>query len=161
MAPTSCPHPSNSPGRICDARALGPPCSKGRFDRVLMTRILNVVRFASLLGMREFFVMYPVKVYLLSWLPRIGGQLAFFGFALHYAGHEQATRYALIGNGLFLATLTTLSFVAVSYMLERGIGSMPLLLASPTNPFLILCSRNAGMAWHGITTGLISLFAAF
>ena len=83
-------------------------------------------------------------------------EMMVFGLLARYAGDAATVQYMLIGNCLVQVCLGGLA-AANTVAEERGLGSLPLLLASPVNRFVNFLQR--GLV-H-ILDSLVSVLAAF
>lgn len=123
-----------------------------------IAKSMRVLRWAAAHSVKEFFAIYPLKTYLVAWLPRVGAQIAFFALYANFVGGTQFLRYALVGNAVYLMALTAITTVTASVTWEKRAGTLPLLVASPSSPLLVLSGRNVGMGLHGLLTGAVGLF---
>ena len=120
---------------------------------------LRVLSEAARVSLLDFFGMFNVRLYLLAWVPRILTQVAFYVLFAAFAGGPEFLAFALVGNAVQLMNQTATSWVTSSVTWEQRAGTLPLLLASPSSPLLVLSGRNFGMALHGYLTGIIGVFA--
>ena len=105
--------------------------------------------------MADFFALYPIREYVTTWLPRGLFQLAFFALIAQVIGGPQLAAFALVGTAAQVTYQTAFTSVTSSVIREQGIGTVPLLVAAPSNPLLVFSARNSAMAGHGVLSGLL------
>jgi ABC-2 type transport system permease protein len=102
-----------------------------------------VVCWAARAGMADHAVMFTVRTWLAGWFLRMLAQALFFLTIGNLLGPGQA-RYLLVGNAALMVTLHGLMTTAsTTWELENG--TLALLVASPSNPTLVLLGRS--MFW--------------
>lgn len=121
---------------------------------------LGILRAAAHLSLGEFFDLYPPKLYFVAWIPRAVFQLAFFALLAQFLGGPQYLAYVLVGTTAHATYIGALVFVVSSVGREQGIGTIPLLVASPSHPALVLIGRNAAQLGNAVLTGAITLALA-
>jgi len=112
---------------------------------------------AAYLSLYEFFTIYSPRDYLISWIPRIGLQLAFFYLMAGFIGGGELRTFLLVGNSAHLSVHGVLVYATQSIGRELGAGTMILLLATPARMILVLIGRNLAMAANGVLTAAIGL----
>ncbi|MGW4059782.1 hypothetical protein ACWEGE_15965 [Amycolatopsis sp. NPDC004747] len=122
----------------------------------LMRCRLRIVRLGLLSSFEDYRRMFTWKSWSLGWLSRLVAQVLFFAMLGRLVGTAADERYAAIGNALVLAPLGCLGVVA-STSLERRLGTLQLLLLSPTDPLLVLVSRGLYWVFDGLLTSLVTL----
>ena len=92
-----------------------------------------------------------------STIPRFILQPLFFVLLAHTAGGPELARFALIGNAMGNAAITSLVMLGVSIELEKWAGTFPLLMAVPANwlPLMI------GRAMAGYLESLVGVLVTF
>lgn len=123
----------------------------------ILAQNLQVLRMAARMSLLDFFAMFTVKTYLIAWAPRIVAQVAFYVLFAGFAGGPDFVKFALIGNAVQLMNQTATGWVTASVTWEQRLGTLPLLISSPSSPLLVLSGRNFGMGVHGYLTGLLGV----
>ncbi|PRY37529.1 hypothetical protein [Umezawaea tangerina] len=116
----------------------------------------TLVRIGMLSSFEDYRRMFTWRSWLLGWLSRLVAQVLFFAMLGRLVGTVADEHYAAIGNALVLAPLGTLGVVA-STSLERRLGTLHLLLLSPTDPLVVIVSRGLYWVFDGILTSLVTL----
>lgn len=124
---------------------------------VSLKQNLKVLRVAAYNSLLDFFVMFTPRTYLIAWVPRIVSQVAFYILFATFAGGPDFVQFALVGNAVQLLNQTATGWVTASVTWEQRVGTLPLLIASPSSPLLVLSGRNFGMGLHAYLTGLIGV----
>ena len=122
-----------------------------------MLASLRVLSVAARVSLLDFFGMFSPRTYLIAWVPRIVTQVAFYVLFAAFAGGPDFVAFALVGNAVQLMNQTATGWVTASVTWEQRAGTLPLLIASPSSPLLVLSGRNFGMGLHGYLTGLIGV----
>lgn len=105
--------------------------------------------------MADHAVMFTLKTWLFGWFLRILAQVLFFTTIGALLGAGQA-RYLLIGNSVLMVTMNGMNATAsTTWELENG--TLGLLVASPSNPALVLAGRSLFWIPEGLACGLGSL----
>lgn len=117
----------------------------------------RVLASAAHLSLGEFFSLYPPKLYFVAWVPRVLFQLAFFSLLAGFLGGPDYLAFVVIGTVAHATYIGALGFTVASITWEQGAGTIPLLVAAPTTPLLVLVGRNLAMLGNGIVSGLIIL----
>ena len=120
---------------------------------------LTVMRQAFLAGVADYKSMYTPKSWFAGWLVRVLAQVSFFALIGERLGSDDATFYLLVGNALAIAAVTGV-FSLNTTSSERWAGTLPLLVASPSNPVVVFGSRGAYHAIDGAVSALSALFVA-
>jgi ABC-2 type transport system permease protein len=111
--------------------------------------------WATRSGLADFSIIFTVWTWLFGWGLRILAQVLFYLVIGSLLGPGQG-RYLMIGNTVFLMAAHSLS-TSASLTWERQLGTLPLLVASPTPASTVLIGRS--LFW--IPDGLICSMAAF
>lgn len=106
-------------------------------------------------GLADFSIIFTVWTWLFGWGLRILAQVLFYLVIGTLLGPGQG-RYLMIGNTVCLMAVHSL-LASASLTWERQNGTLPLLVASPTPPALVLIGRS--LFW--IPDGLVCAMAAF
>lgn len=118
----------------------------------------RVLRIAARHSLAEFFAIYPPALYIGAWLPRLALQVAFFAWFARFVGGEGLLRYTVVGSAVQITAQATLSLGTISVAWEQRAGTVPLLVAAPTNPLLVLIGRNLAMGGQGLISGAVMLY---
>lgn len=97
----------------------------------------RVLRFAALSGLQDFGGTYTVKSWVLGLFLRMVAQVAFFASMGKLLGSAAQVEFLLVGNAVMVAASSSLT-VTVATPWERDAGTLPLLVASPSSPLLVL-----------------------
>jgi len=116
---------------------------------------VRTMYWATRSGLSDFSIIFTVWTWLFGWGLRILAQVLFYLVIGSLLGAGQG-RYLMIGNTVFLMAAHSLS-TSASLTWERQNGTLPLLVASPTPPSIVLIGRS--LFW--IPDGLICAMAAF
>jgi len=111
--------------------------------------------WASRTGLADFSIIFTVWTWLFGWGLRILAQVLFYLVIGSLLGPGQG-EYLMIGNTVCLMAVHSL-LASASLTWERQNGTLPLLVASPTPPALVLIGRS--LFW--IPDGLVCAMAAF
>jgi ABC-2 type transport system permease protein len=125
-----------------------------------VTRALETLRvmwFAILSGAHDYFAIYTLKSWVAGWLVRVLSQVTFFALIGRFLGSEERTQFFLIGNAVMVAGMAAM-FALFMTTAERGNGSLPLLIASPSAPVVVFAARGIYVVADGIFSALLGLF---
>lgn len=125
-----------------------------------MISAARVVRDAAYLSVYEYFALYDLRAYVLTWIPRIALEALFLALVAEFIGGRPLLLFALVGFSGYRALHSTVSFATASVTSELFSGTMPLLVAAPTNPIVVLTGRNLAWTVHGLSTGVLTLVVA-
>ena len=121
---------------------------------------LTIMRYAFRAGLADYRSMYTWRSWIAGWLVRVLAQVSFFALIGERLGSdEDATFYLLVGNALAVAAVTGV-FSLNSTSSERWAGTLPLLVASPSNPVIVFGSRGSYLALDGTLSALSALAIA-
>lgn len=115
---------------------------------------------AAYLSIYEFFAIYSPIGYVLSFVPRVGLQLAFFYLVAEFVGGKDLRAFLLVGNAAQLSVHTVLVFASNGIGRELSGGTLVLLLATPARAALVLTGRGLAVAANGVLTAAIGLAIA-
>ncbi|WP_327350792.1 ABC transporter permease [Streptomyces sp. NBC_01304] len=113
---------------------------------------VQVLGWAARAGLADYGTVFTWKTWLLGWFVRMLAQVLFFTTIGTLLGPDQA-RYLLIGNAVALVALHGM-FATASTTWELQNGTLPLLVASPSNPALVLVGRSLFWLPDGVACGL-------
>jgi ABC-2 type transport system permease protein len=120
---------------------------------------LRIIRYAFLTGARDYAAIYSWKTWLAGWYVRVLAQVVFFALIGKLLRSDQQTWYLLVGNAIMLAAMEGVwALNMVDW--ERGYGTLPLLVASPSSPVVVFASRGAYLIGDGLVSALGALFVA-
>jgi ABC-2 type transport system permease protein len=122
-----------------------------------MSSTLRIIRYAFLSGAQDYGSIYTWKTWLGGWFLRVLAQVTFFALLGRLLNSAEQTWFLLVGNAVMLAAMEgvwALNMVAW----ERNAGTLPLLVASPTNPVVVLASRGTYLIGDGVVSALGALF---
>ena len=122
-----------------------------------VVRTLRVMRFAVLSGAHDYFAIYTLKSWTFGWLLRVLSQVTFFALIGKFLGSPERTEFLLIGNSIMVAGGSAM-FALFMTTGERGNGSLPLLVASPSAPVVVFLARGFYVVADGIWSALLGLF---
>lgn len=126
--------------------------SAARAAAARMRTGVAVLAWAVRAGLADHAVMFTWKTWLFGWFMRMLAQVLFFTTAGNLLGPGQA-RYLLIGNAVLMVTLHGLHTTAsTTWELENG--TLALLVASPSDPALVLAGRSLFWLPDGLACGL-------
>lgn len=120
---------------------------------------LNVMSHAFRAGLADYRAIFTWKSWLSGWLVRVIAQVAFFALIGERLGDDQKTFYLLVGNAIMIATLGGVFSLNMTTA-ERWAGTLPLLVASPSNPVVVFSARGAYLAVDSALSALAALFIA-
>lgn len=116
----------------------------------------RILRYAAIGGVQDFFALYTWKTWVLGWLMRVIAQVIFFTLIGKLLGSTERVHFLLVGNGTFLAAMTVM-FVVQSTTWERYAGTIPLLIASPAHPLVVLLGRSVEWIPDAVASSLAAL----
>jgi ABC-2 type transport system permease protein len=117
---------------------------------------LRVLRYSAASGFADFATIYTWRTWTVGWLARVLCQVAFSALIGRLLGSAEQGRYLLVGNAVAIAAVEAM-FVVASTTWERRAGTLPLLIAAPTDPALVFAGRSVQWLASGTATAVISL----
>jgi ABC-2 type transport system permease protein len=102
-------------------------------------------------GFAELRALYTWQTWTGGWLVRLLSQVTFFALLGQLVGSPALTRYIVVGNAVALVSVEA-CLVVVSMCRERMTGTLPLIVAAPSNHLPVYLGR--GVHWLG--TGMLS-----
>ena len=121
-----------------------------------MTRLvqtLRVLRYAASSGFHDLQATYTLWSWLFGLFARMVAQVAFFASIGRLLGSVRQVEFLLVGNAVMVAASAALT-VTVATTWERGAGTLPLLVASPSSPLVVLMGRSVVFIANGLVTSL-------
>lgn len=119
-------------------------------------RTARILRYAAIGGGQDFLALYTWKTWTLGWLLRVIAQVVFFTMVGTLLGSSERIHFLLVGNAAFLAAMTVM-FVVQSTTWERTAGTIPLLIASPAHPLIVLLGRSVQWIPDAVASSLAAL----
>ena len=116
----------------------------------------RVLRYAALSGFQDFGSTYTVWSWGFGLFLRMMTQVAFFASIGTLLGSKDQVAYLLVGNAVMAVAAGSLT-ATVATTWERGAGTLPLLVASPTSPLLVLMGRSVFFIANGLVLSLGAL----
>lgn len=120
-----------------------------------MTAAIRILGHAARSGVSDYSAAFTLRTWFLGWYSRILAQVLFFATIGSLLGHSQ-TGYLLVGNAVFMMTLHSLLTTA-STTWEKDAGTLPLLVAAPAPPALVLVGRSLFWIPAGLASAVGSL----
>lgn len=116
----------------------------------------RVLRFAALSGFQDFGYTYTIWSWGSGLFVRMMAQVAFFASIGLLLGSRDQVEYLLVGNAVMAAAVGCLTATTATTW-ERNAGTLPLLVASPTSPLLVLMGRSVFFIANGLVFSLGAL----
>ncbi|SCL26169.1 ABC-2 type transport system permease protein [Micromonospora pallida] len=124
---------------------------------VILRDHLRVLRYAVLSALADLRAIYTWRSWTFIWMVRILCQVSLFALLGRLLDAPDKVGYLIVGNSVFMVANTAIQVVN-STSWERLLGTLPLLVASPTGPFTVFAGRSALWLLDGIGVGTLSLF---
>ena len=121
-----------------------------------MTPTVDILRHAALAGIQDLRSLYTWKTWATGWLLRLVCQVIFYSLLGRLIGDEAQVHYLVVGNAVMLCA-TTVIFVVQSTTWERFAGTLPLLIAAPASPLVVLFGRSVQWIPDALATSLAAL----
>jgi ABC-2 type transport system permease protein len=121
-----------------------------------MIGTVRVLRWSIASAFADFRAIYTWKTWIFAWLLRVLCQVAFYALIGRLLGSHAAVEYLLIGNAVFVGIASVL-FIVPSTAWERATGTFPLLVASPTMPFVVFAGRSVQWLFDALSVSIVSL----
>lgn len=97
--------------------------------------------------------------WVLGWLQRLFFQVLFFGMLGQLVGGASTVRYLLIGNAVAAVAIEATQAIGTP-ALERGAGSLPLLVNAPASHVATLAARGLYLPFSAVLSGGVVLACA-
>lgn len=114
-----------------------------------MTATLRVAQKASRVGFEDVKAAYTWKSWLFGWVTRITAQVLFFAAMGLLVGGQEFVLFAFVGNVCAMAALMPLG-TGPDTAWERGLGTLPLLIAAPRSMLPVFAGRSAFYILQGL-----------
>jgi ABC-2 type transport system permease protein len=123
---------------------------------------LRVAVKASRVGFEDIRASYTWKSWLFGWITRVAAQVLFFAAMGLLVGGPEFVLYAFVGNICAMAALAPQGAGADTAW-ERGLGTLPLLVAAPHSMLPVFAGRSAFTIVQGVVEGslVFALLAPF
>lgn len=121
-----------------------------------MRNLSILVRSSAIIGIIDLKAFYTLRTWAFGWLMRVIFQVLFFTLIGVYVGSPHTTRFLLIGSAAAIAVLEAMTIVLHTAM-DRWLGTLPLLVASPGSYFTMLVARHSNVIATGTATASIAL----
>jgi len=117
-----------------------------------MTAVLRTGRNAARVGFEETRAAYSWRTWLFGWMVRVAAQILFFSAIGLLIEDPDLIAYAFIGN---VGAMTAISALAAGpdTAWERGLGTLPLLVAAPGSLLPVFAGRSAFYVVQGVGEG--------
>jgi len=116
----------------------------------------RVLRYAALSGFQDFGYTYTLWSWAFGLFLRMMAQVAFFASIGRLLGSKDQVEYLLVGNAVMAVAAGCLT-ATVATTWERNAGTLPLLVASPTSPLVVLMGRSVFFIANGVVFSLGAL----
>ncbi|MDX1450896.1 MAG: ABC transporter permease, partial [Acidimicrobiia bacterium] len=124
-----------------------------------MIENLRVFGHATAVAFADMRAMYTWRTWLFAWTGRVVVQVIFFALIGTLLDSPATVEFLLIGNVAWAATSITLLSVP-STTWERRLGTLPLLVSSPSPVFITFLGRSVQWIPDALATSLIGLVVA-
>ncbi len=112
-----------------------------------------VLRYAALSGFQDFGYTYTLWSWVFGLFLRMMTQVAFFASIGQLLGSRDQVAYLLVGNAVMAVAVGCLTATTATTW-ERGAGTLPLLVASPTSVLVVLMGRSVFFVANGMAFSL-------
>jgi ABC-2 type transport system permease protein len=119
-------------------------------------RTLRVVWYSIVNGANDYWSIFTLKSWVFGWLIRVVSQVTFFALIGKLLRTEAQTDFLLVGNAVMVAGMGA-TFALHQPTNERGNGTLPLLLASPSRPVVVMLARGLYVVADAIWSALLGL----
>jgi len=117
---------------------------------------LRVVWYSIVNGANDYWSIFTLKSWVFGWLIRVVSQVTFFALIGKLLQKQAQTDFLLIGNAVMVAGMGA-TFALHQPTNERGNGTLPLLLASPSRPVVVMLARGLYVVADAIWSALLGL----
>jgi ABC-2 type transport system permease protein len=122
-----------------------------------ITQTAEVLRRGGAVALADLAAIYTWRTWLFGWVARMLCQVAFFTLIGRLLGGDNE-RFLVIGNALMACAIEA-TMVVASTAWERGLGTLPLLIAAPTHLAWAFIGRSLQWVVSGTATSLVALYA--
>ena len=117
---------------------------------------LRVVWYSIVNGANDYWSIFTLKSWVFGWLIRVVSQVTFFALIGKQLRSDVQTDFILVGNAVMVAGMGA-TFALHQPTNERGNGTLPLLLASPSRPVIVMLARGLYVVADAIWSSLLGL----
>lgn len=117
---------------------------------------LRVVWYSVVSGANDYWSIFTLKSWVFGWLIRVVSQVTFFALIGTLLRSDVQTNFLLVGNAVMVAGMAA-TFALHQPTSERGNGTLPLLIASPSRPVIVMLARGLYVVADGIWSALLGL----
>lgn len=118
---------------------------------------LRILGYAAVSGFRDTLAsVYTWWSWGFGLVGRLLAQVAFFAMLGRLLGSQEQVEFLLVGNVVAVAAASGLT-VTTATVGERWNGTLPLLVASPSSPLVVLMGRGLSFVGNGLATSLAAL----
>jgi ABC-2 type transport system permease protein len=117
---------------------------------------LRVVWYSVVSGANDYWSIFTPKSWVFGWLIRVVSQVTFFALIGTLLKSQFQTEFLLVGNAVMVAGMGA-TFALHQPTAERGNGTLPLLLASPSRPVVVMLARGLYVVFDAIWSALLGL----
>lgn len=103
--------------------------------------------------------MYTWRTWTAGWLLRVVAQVIFYSLMGRLVGSDERLHFLVVGNAVMLCA-TTVIFVVQSTTWERASGTIPLLIAAPVSPLVVLFGRSVQWIPDAVLSSLVAFLVA-
>jgi len=118
---------------------------------------LRICWYAVVSGANDYWSIFTLRSWVLGWMVRVVSQVTFFALIGKLLRSDVQTHFFLIGNAVMIAGMGA-TFALNQTTAERGNGTLPLLLASPSRPVVVFASRGLYVMCDAVWSSLLGLF---
>ncbi len=118
---------------------------------------LRIFRHACGAGLRDYAEIFTWKSWLAGWYLRILAQVTFFALIGRLLRSDAQVEFLLVGNAIVVAAQEGIWSLNIT-LGERYAGTLPLLVASPSNAVFVFASRGSYLVADGLAASLGALF---
>ncbi len=127
-------------------------------DAVSLRQTARVIAHSSSLSVRNTFAAVPWWLWLAQVLLTSFFAMAFFAYVADFAQNPEVTvAYVVLGNAIQAVAMVTLYSVANLPAIEKHVGTMPVLISSPTGLFTIFVGMSLFQIMAGFLTVAVSM----
>jgi len=117
---------------------------------------LRVIWYSIVNGANDYWSIFTLKSWAFGWLIRVVSQVTFFALIGKLLQSHVQTEFLLVGNAVMVAGMGA-TFALHQPTNERGNGTLPLLLASPSRPVVVMLARGLYVVADAIWSSLLGL----
>ena len=117
---------------------------------------LRVIWYSIVNGANDYWSIFTLKSWVFGWVIRVVSQVTFFALIGKLLQSDVQTDFLLVGNAVMVAGMGA-TFALHQPTAERGNGTLPLLLASPSRPVVVMLARGLYVVADAIWSSLLGL----